>query len=547
MRRFVLAVVLSGCGVSAVQLRDETQGQTRPSGLDIEGPGAPMDAGVPGCATNTQRSCTTSCGSLSTQRCEAGRWSACQPPVETCGDGVDNDCDELTDARDPDCPSQCVANTRRTCTASCGVEGVQRCEGGGWTHCEPGPERCGDGLDNDCDGRVDANDSDCPSECVTNTRRSCTTSCGVASTQLCENGAWARCEPVREVCTDGVDNDCDGAVDGADSDCPGQCVTNTRRSCTTSCGVASTQLCENGAWARCEPVREVCTDGVDNDCDGHVDARDTDCPPTRYRCEDAEGNGCNGDLGYGDHCAPQDNTNGCSASRFHAWCNRRNPAYPGIWDNWVRGWVDSRCDGTVQETGTQYSTWYCVSSANDRFECTTPLVLVLDGAPVRFLASPGRFAFTPSRPVTTDWPLSATPWLARDLDGDGRIDSGRELFGSDTLLPGGGVARQGFEALEALDENHDGLVDARDPAFAELLLWRDVNGDRRSDAAELERLSTRVSSLSTSATPVPRCDRRGNCERERGTVTLSSGVHAELVDVYLRVQPGVSARQRPRR
>ena len=49
----------------------------------------------------------------------------------------------------------------------------------------------------------------------------------------------------------------------------------------------------------------------------------------------------------------------------------------------------------------------------------------------------------------------------RDLDDDGRITSGRELFGSASLIAGRQVSN-GFEALAALDESGDGAIDKRD-------------------------------------------------------------------------------------
>lgn len=338
-----------------------------------------------------------------------------------------------------------------------------------------------------------------------------------------------------------------------DAGVPRECTPATTRSCATACGSSATQRCDDeGRWGTCTTPREVCDDGLDNDCDGLVDDRDPDCPPRRRRCEDTEGGGCNGDLGYGNRCAPSDNTHGCSASRFHAWCNRRNPAYPNVWDTWIRTWVASRCDGAVQETGGQYSTWYCVSSSNDRYECTTPLVLSFDGAPVRFEVRAAPFAYTPGRALQSDWPNAVTPWLARDLNGNGAIDDGSELFGSDTRL-GARTALNGFEALAALDANHDGVVDAKDPAFSQLLLWRDVDGDKRTSPGELQRLSTAgVTSLRTGFTVAPRCDGRGNCERERGRFTTSTGVVGALVDVHLRtwrpaepVAPSVAQESRP--
>jgi hypothetical protein len=61
--------------------------------------------------------------------------TVCVPTAEVCGDGQDNDCDELTDCDDPNCA------------------GSPQC---------PGPEEiCGNCLDDDGDGFVDLDDPDC--------------------------------------------------------------------------------------------------------------------------------------------------------------------------------------------------------------------------------------------------------------------------------------------------------------------------------------------------------------------------------------------------
>lgn len=328
------------------------------------------------------------------------------------------------------------------------------------------------------------------------------------------------------------------------------CEGGVVRQCVSTCGSAGQQRCEGSTWEPCRPPsREVhCTDGFDDDCDGRVDAHDSDCPGPRYRCEEVEGNGCNGDPGWGDRCAPSDNTGGCSPSRFFAWCNRRNPSMPDVWTRWIRAWVDDRCDGTLSESGGQYSTWSCVSSDNERFECTTPLVLNFGERRVGFLRSHHRFAFAPGRPVHSDWPTARTPWLVRDLDGNGRIDDGRELFGSETRLANGRRARNGFEALAALDTNHSGTVDEGDEAFVELQLWRDLDGDRRVGPEELSSLAKNgVISLDTHFDVTPRCDRRGNCERERSTFTLRDGRLGAVVDVHLPVRRPALARGAARR
>lgn len=320
----------------------------------------------------------------------------------------------------------------------------------------------------------------------------------------------------------------------------GECEGPISEPCTTKCGTTGTRTCDGTNWGECT-MAELCENGIDDDCDGRPDRADPECPPITHTCEETEGHNCNGDLGYGDHCAPQDNTNGCSAARFHAWCNRRNPELPDIWESWIRSWIDSRCDGAMSSRGTQYVTYSCLDSSNNVFECTTPLVLQFTDAPVRFDVGPGTFEFTPGERVVTDWPAADSPWLVRDLDGDGRITSGRELFGSDTSLRGGRLARHGFEALAALDDNGDGAVDARDSAFGALKTWRDRNRDRVAQRDELRTLAEEgVTSLRTAFRVVPRCDARGNCERERGTFTWrGTGV---VVDVYLRIASWPAAR-----
>ena len=80
-----------------------------------------------------------------------------------------------------------------------------------------------------------------------------------------------------------------------------------------------------------------------------------------------------------------------------------------------------------------------------------------------------------------DGVLTKTGWVGKDdallvwdRNANGRIDTGAELFGDFTALPNGALAPNGFAALAALDANSDGMLDARDPAFAELRLWCDA-------------------------------------------------------------------------
>jgi hypothetical protein len=56
----------------------------------------------------------------------------------------------------------------------------------------------------------------------------------------------------------------------------------------------------------------------------------------------------------------------------------------------------------------------------------------------------------------TGWLTRDDGWLVLDRNGNGTIDSGRELFGVDTILSSGVNASDGFAALREFDLNKDG-------------------------------------------------------------------------------------------
>lgn len=174
---------------------------------------------------------------------------------------------------------------------------------------------------------------------------------------------------------------------------------------------------------------------------------------------------------------------------------------------------------------------HCTQELGRRRGCNTPLVVAFAGEPVAFRSDAGAFAFGATA-VTTDWPTAATPWIALDRNGDGIIDRGDELFGD--AVPG---AHDGFEALAQLDANHDGRIDRDDPAFASLVLWADRDGDRRGTADELTPLASVVTQIPLANQRDVRCDGRGDCEGERGTLLWRDATGAArtgaVVDVYL--------------
>jgi hypothetical protein len=153
------------------------------------------------------------------------------------------------------------------------------------------------------------------------------------------------------------------------------------------------------------------------------------------------------------------------------------------------------------------------------YECTnaaSPIVIALNPGQYRFTSVTDGVLFDIDGDGLKDrmaWTQAAADvaFLARDIDGDGQITSGRELFG-DYTVPG---IRNGFEALasaaKATNGNIErGSVSEDDPLFFELLLWTDRNHNGLSEPEELRPAMETISAIGLGYKPVGRQDRHGN-------------------------------------
>ena len=135
----------------------------------------------------------------------------------------------------------------------------------------------------------------------------------------------------------------------------------------------------------------------------------------------------------------------------------------------------------------------------------------------------------------TGWVAPGDGLLVWDGNANGAIDSGRELFGSETLLPNGMKAINGFEALKAFDANGDGVIDANDPVFAQLRVWVDANTDARTGEGELLTLEQAgVRSINLTYSESGFVDAQGNAHKQVGTYTTTDDQTRAATDVWVK-------------
>ena len=159
-----------------------------------------------------------------------------------------------------------------------------------------------------------------------------------------------------------------------------------------------------------------------------------------------------------------------------------------------------------------------------------PIVLDLSGSGVELTAQAGSNAYFDlygnGFAVNTGWVGPETGILALDANGNGRIDDIAEVFGNATT--------DGFTALKSADDNGDGVIDAKDAVFADLLVWTDTNGDGVTEDGELHSLSELgIASIDLAAVASGESV-NGNTIGEVGSFTRSDGTTGVVAEAFFR-------------
>ena len=134
---------------------------------------------------------------------------------------------------------------------------------------------------------------------------------------------------------------------------------------------------------------------------------------------------------------------------------------------------------------------------------------------------------------STGWVGADDGLLVRDLNGNGQIDNGTELFGNNSVLSSGATAANGFEALADLDSNQDGVFNSSDSAWNEVKVWKDANGNGRVDEGELLTLEQAgVSGINLEYQASDLSDENGNAHKQTGSFIKTDGTTGSVHDVW---------------
>ncbi len=370
---------------------------------------------------NGNRNCLDASEQTAHMDCDDTQVTVFPGACEDCSDGLDNDCNGQEDLEDGQCTGDedsdgdgyCAIgedlNEDGDCLDEGEAEGTSDCNDCNADASPGNDEICWDALDNDCDGDVNLADGDCAIYLDLDGDGQCPYGIDLNADADCVDASEPSEEPhdcddqssvvylgAPEICSDDLDQDCDGAANLDDQDCfiyldldgDSFCPAGIDKNDDGDCidGIAELSLaavdCDDTDAAISPLASEACFDGADNDCNSAIDEGDPACEP--YVDHDLDGYCEPGvDLNGDGDCTDESEQTGDTDARPH------DPTtYPGAHENCIDA-LDNDQDGFVDA---------------DDAKCTYDADADGDG-------------FCP---------------LGRDLDGDGDcLDAGEQIVASD--------------------------------------------------------------------------------------------------------------------
>ncbi len=155
-------------------------------------------------------------------------------------------------------------------------------------------EDCSDGIDNDGNGKVDAADPNavnCPAICTDMDADGYSTEGGSCGAIDCDDNNSSVNPGAVEVCSDAVDNNCNGLTDTADSNavnCQVNCTDSDADGYSIEGGSCGAVDCDDNNPEINPGALEICGDSVDNNCNALIDSTDAVC-----QNDDTGGDQCN--------------------------------------------------------------------------------------------------------------------------------------------------------------------------------------------------------------------------------------------------------------
>lgn len=253
-----------------------------------------------------------------------------------------------------------------------------------------GDKTCSDTKDNNCDGKIDNDDPGCEKKAIRDKpekkpekkqKPPCIDNDSDGYGKNCEKGE-DDCDDenadiniaAKEICTDGIDNNCDDQIDFEDPDCESECTDKDEDGYSLQGGVCGEVDCDDNDRTINPSAKEIKDDRIDNNCNDHIDEnwkpkdcdsdgdgyKKTDCggddchdhkadihPGADEICDDGDDNNCNGFIDKDDEeCRPDADQDGYKDKNFGGDdCDDSNNAiFPGQVED-CGNTADDDCDG----------------------------------------------------------------------------------------------------------------------------------------------------------------------------------------------------------